>query len=277
MRLHVRHDTKFRFAAPVKGLIQSLRLNPRNHEGQHVVSWRIDVDADCRLKASEDAFGNRTHLFDCEGPIETLAIQVFGEVEIFDTSGILRESAERLPPELFLRDTRLTAADPTLRDFAETTAGADPEPLAKLHLVMDQIFSTFEMVSGATTGAPKVGDVVATRRGSAADLAHTFISAARHFGIPARCVAGYCLEHQSNGNAAEELTSAQSVALHVWAEAYVAGLGWIGFDPASGFCPRETHVRVAVGLDHLGTAPIRCARNHGCTETIGSRIVVSAA
>lgn len=272
MRLRVRHETSFRFATPVKSLIQALRLHPRNHEGQHVASWRIDIDADCRLKASEDAYGNHTHIFDCQGPIETLAIQVVGEVEIFDTAGILREAAERLPPELFLRDTRLTSADPTLRDFAEATAGSDPEPLGKLHLLMDCIHSTFEMVPGTTAGVAKIGDVVEARRGTAADLAHAFITATRHFGIPARCVGGYCLDRHGDGDHTEPLASAQAVSLHVWAEAHVPGLGWIAFDPASGFCPRDTHVRVAVGLDQLAIAPIRCARNHG---TVDSRIVVS--
>lgn len=276
MRLHVRHDTTFRFAAPVKGLIQALRLYPRNHEGQHVAAWRIDIDANCRLKASEDAFGNRLHIFDCEGPIETLAIQVVGEVEIFDTAGILREAAERLPPELFLRDTHLTSADPTLRDFAETAVGGESEALTKLHMLMDLMHATFELLPGASPGM-KVGEVVERQKGAPADLAHAFIAAARHFGIPARCVGGYCLDLQANGNHADGLASAQSVSLHVWAEAHIAGLGWIGFDPSCGFCPRDTHVRVAMGLDRLGAAPIRCARNNGCTEKVDSRIVVSTA
>ncbi len=98
MRIRVHHETRFRFDAPVKSLIQSLHLTPRNHEGQHVASWRIDIDVDCRLKPSEDAYGNLTHMFTCEGPVEAIAVSVSGEVETFDTAGVVRGSVERFPP-----------------------------------------------------------------------------------------------------------------------------------------------------------------------------------
>ena len=45
-------------------------------------------------------------------------------------------------------------------------------------------------------------------------------------------------------------------------------LGWVGFDPAHGFSATEAHVRVAVGLDYLGAAPIRGSRMGGGTETL---------
>ena len=32
------------------------------------------------------------------------------------------------------------------------------------------------------------------------------------------------------------------------------------FDPANGICPTDAHVRVAIGLDSLGAAPIRGMR-----------------
>ena len=37
-------------------------------------------------------------------------------------------------------------------------------------------------------------------------------------------------------------------------------LGWVGFDPANGISAGDAHVRVAVGLDYLGAAPIRGSR-----------------
>lgn len=277
MRLSVRHDTHFRYAAPNRGIIQSLRLHPRNHEGQHVAGWRIDVDADCRLKETEDAFGNWTHMFSFEGPLHRMHIQVSGQVEIFDTAGVLRETAERLPTELFLRETRLTSADKDLRSFAEETAGRHSDALSRLHVLLDHMFATFKVVSGGHADTPKLGDVVAARYGTAADLAHVFIAAARHLAIPARCVSGYCLERQGKDSDPSDLTSPQSLNLHVWAEAYVHGIGWIGFDPCCGFCPRDTHVRVSVGLDGLGSAPVRCARASGSGDTVDSKILITRA
>jgi transglutaminase-like putative cysteine protease len=40
----------------------------------------------------------------------------------------------------------------------------------------------------------------------------------------------------------------------------VPRLGWVGFDTANCVCPAEAHVRVAVGLDALGAAPVRGTR-----------------
>ena len=61
MRIRVSHETRYRYDAPISGVIQTLRLTPRNHDGQYVVHWRIDISEDCRLDTHEDAFGNLTH------------------------------------------------------------------------------------------------------------------------------------------------------------------------------------------------------------------------
>ncbi|WP_175690200.1 transglutaminase family protein [Burkholderia anthina] len=43
---------------------------------------------------------------------------------------------------------------------------------------------------------------------------------------------------------------------HAWAEAYVEGLGWVGFDPFMNRCPDERYVRIAVGLDYRDAQPV---------------------
>ena len=105
MRLTVRHHLGYGFRDPARNVTRILRLTPRSFEGQHVVSWQIDVDTDCVLKAGEDGFGNLTHTFTAKGPVERLGITVVGEIENFDAAGVVRGCAERLPVELFLRET----------------------------------------------------------------------------------------------------------------------------------------------------------------------------
>ena len=53
------------------------------------------------------------------------------------------------------------------------------------------------------------------------------------------------------------------------------GLGWVGFDPANGICPTEAHVRVSVGLDYLGAAPVRGARQGGSEERMSVAIEIN--
>ena len=69
----------------------------------------------------------------------------------------------------------------------------------------------------------------------------------------------------------------QQEAAHAWAEAYVGDLGWVGFDCANGLSPTPEHVRVAVGLDYLGAAPVRGSRAGGGAEIMDVKLTVSHA
>jgi transglutaminase-like putative cysteine protease len=64
---------------------------------------------------------------------------------------------------------------------------------------------------------------------------------------------------------------------HAWAEAKVPELGWVGFDAANGISAGEAHIRVAVGLDYLGAAPIRGSRYGGGSETLDVKLKVESA
>ena len=62
--------------------------------------------------------------------------------------------------------------------------------------------------------------------------------------------------------------TADSHAAHGWAELWVDDYGWIGFDAFEGQCPTESYVRVAIGLDHRGAAPVSGARVGGGDEAL---------
>ena len=64
---------------------------------------------------------------------------------------------------------------------------------------------------------------------------------------------------------------------HAWAEAYIENLGWVAFDPTHGMCATEAYVRVAVGLDYLGAAPVRGTRFGGGSETLKVAVHVDQA
>jgi transglutaminase-like putative cysteine protease len=269
MRLHVAHRSLYRYDPPAAGVIQVLRLTPRNHEGQYVVRWRIDVSADARLAAHEDAFGNIMHVFSADGPFDELSVEVDGEVETQSTQGIVRGTLELFAPSLFLRDTAMTTADPAIRDFAQSVRAAHGGvALAELHGLLDRLHADMALDAEAPPGAAqsaKAAEAFARKRGSARDLTHVFIGAAHSLGIPARYVSGYYRR--------EDDADAQRVG-HAWAEAFVPDLGWIAFDPAHGFCPTDAHVRVAIGLDALGAAAVRGTRYGAGAETLAVAIKV---
>ncbi|HEY6259525.1 MAG TPA: transglutaminase family protein [Xanthobacteraceae bacterium] len=269
MRLSISHKTTYIYAPPATRVIQVLRLTPRNHDGQYVVSWRIDVSSDCRLDQHEDAFGNITHSFAAEGPLGELTLMVEGEVETRDAQGVVRDAVERFPPSLFLRETVLTACNPDLAAFAATARrGAREDALTVLHRLLEHVCDVMEYDEDPTYEAITSAEAFARKRGRRADLAHVFVTAARSLGIPARYVGGYFCRDDG---------APTGDAGHAWAEAFVPDLGWIAFDPANGICATDAHARVAVGLDHLGAAPVRGMRYGGGTETLAVSIRIDQA
>ncbi len=260
MRIRVVHETAYTYEPPANGVIQVLRLTPRNHDGQYVLRWRIEVSEDCRLDHEEDAFGNITHTFTVTGPIDHLGIVVDGEVETQDQHGLVRGAVERFPPNLFLRDTPLAAPDEAIAAYAaEVRAGEKGDELALLHALLARVHEDMTYDLDPTHVATTASEAFALRRGVCQDLTHVFIAACRSLAVPARYISGYF--RRSDG-------VSDQAAGHAWAEAFVPTLGWVAFDPANGICATDAHVRVACGLDYLGAAPVRGSRYGGGAETL---------
>ena len=269
MRIRVSHTTRYCYDTPPASVTQILRLTPRNHDGQYVVVWRIELSEDCLLHKHEDAFGNITHSFTAEGHYNELSIAVDGEVETHDTNSVVRGAVERFSPNLFLRETALTQPDAAIIDLANSArriAGVETLPLLQTLTTVLKLEIIFD--SDPTHTATTAAEAFRLRRGVCQDLTHIFIAAARHLNIPTRYVGGHF--YRADGVTAQD-------AGHAWAESYVEHLGWVGFDPANGIGTTQTHVRLSVGLDYLGAAPVRGVRYGGGSETLKVAVHVDQA
>jgi transglutaminase-like putative cysteine protease len=265
MRLKIRHETHYGYGKPANSAVQILRLTPRSHDGQFVRRWRVEIDADCRLHRSDDAFGNITHTFTVDGPVKSMKIVAEGEVDTSDTGGFLIGTVERFPLGLWLRDTALTRVEPELRRYARQIAGGEGgDQLATLHALMARIHADIRFIIGETTAETTAIQAFRQKAGVCQDLAHVFIACARSLGIPARYAGGYYLRTDTHDQDAG----------HAWAEAHLDGLGWLGFDPANGVCTTNRYVRVSVGQDYLDAAPIRGARIGGDDEHLAVAVEV---
>jgi transglutaminase-like putative cysteine protease len=266
MRVRIAHDTVYRYDWPVKALVQAFRLTPRDHDGQHVLHWRIEPSVDGHLKPREDTFGNVVHMFSADHAVEEITIRVRGEVETSDPTGLVRGTLERVPDLLYLRETELTTPDPEIGRFAtQATGDVAADPLAAMHRLLEDLHREVAFDTAPTHVATTASEAFALRRGVCQDLTHIFVAASRHLGVPARYVSGYFL--RGDGVVEQD-------AGHAWAEAKVPELGWVGFDPANGISAGEAHVRVAIGLDYLGAAPIRGTRQGGGAEHLDVRLRV---
>jgi transglutaminase-like putative cysteine protease len=267
MRFAVRHEIAWAWGTPPRSVIEHLRIEPRNHEGQHVIAWRTDVEPSGRMRMAEDAFGNSFDSLTVEGALAALTVRADGEVETFDTAGIIRHAVERFPPDLFLRESALTGTDAALRAFADSIASKEGQMLGRAHALMDALHERLDHSACHEDKFAGAAKTLAAGQGQARDLAHVFIACARHLGIPARIAIGHLFSE----------TAEHTSCVHGWAEAYLDDFGWIGFDPMTGRCPEGAHIRVAIGIDAVDALPVRGAHHGGSGQKVTHRISVRTA
>jgi transglutaminase-like putative cysteine protease len=252
----ISHVTRYVLATPAHYSIQCLRLTPPSFDGQQVASWSIEMPHIDEAVRFRDSFGNMSHLVVIPEEQREIAIVARGTVETRDRSGFARGLIEVAPSWVYKRQTPRTAPDDGIRDLCQGVTADDP--IERMHRLMATVHEKVEYVVGVTRAHTSAAEALKDGRGVCQDHAHIFIAAARVMGLPARYVNGYFLTDSDE----------PAEAHHAWAEVWMKGLGWLGFDPANKVCPTDHYVRLACGLDSASAAPIRGTRRGGAEEVL---------
>jgi transglutaminase-like putative cysteine protease len=252
----ISHVTRYSLAAPANYSIQCLRLTPPSFDGQQVASWTIDTPHIDEAVRFRDCFGNMSHLVVNPDEQKEVSITARGTVETRDRAGFARGLIEVAPSWVYKRDTPRTMPDDGIRALSEEVTADDP--IDRMHRLMAAVHEKVAYVIGVTRAHTSAAEALKDGRGVCQDHAHIFIAAARVMGIPARYVNGYFLTESDE----------PAEAHHAWAEVWLKGLGWLGFDPANNLCPTDRYVRLACGLDAGSAAPVRGTRRGGAEEVL---------
>ena len=256
MRLAIRHTTRYQFSQPATRGLQRLRLRPKTTNGQTVIDWRMDYSG-AKLEAEyDDQHCNHTMLVSVLPGTDSVTIACEGLVETSDTSGIIGHHSGFMPLWGFANQTPLTTPGPRMLALAAQLAAQGGEPLDVLHALSRGVLGAVRYEIGHTDAETTAEAAMAAGRGVCQDHAHIFIGVARKLGIPARYVSGYLM---MNDRIDQE-------AGHGWAEAHVAGLGWVGFDVSNGISADARYVRIASGCDYREAAPVT-GISYGAGET----------
>ena len=261
--IEIEHRTRYAYDTTIDHVVQRLRLTPRSSPAQRVLDWEIEAPGMETAASYVDGFANTVHLAVAAQPLNNLEIVARGRVERRETHGVEGPDGTGVPSWVFLRTTPATMADAILLGFARRAEGDDV--VARLHRLMAMLHERVAYVPGATDAATSAREAFAASHGVCQDHAHIFIAMARGLGVPARYVTGY-LRMEEAGDA---------LAHHAWAEAHVPDLGWVSFDPANNVSAGHDYVRLAVGLDGPGAAPVKGARRGGGDERLDVAVQVA--
>jgi len=263
MRLSIRHVTTYRFDAPVNYGLQQLRKTPKSTHTQRVIGWSTTVVGGRTELTFDDHHNNRVDLVSFDRDATALTITSEGEVDIGESHGIVGPHLGPSPIWLYDRITPRTKTGPGVRALLRELP--DDAPLQRLHHLAALISDTVSYEVGASEPDWTAEDALAAGRGVCQDHAHVFLASAREMGLPARYVSGYLMLNER----------VEQDAMHAWAEAYLDGLGWVGFDLSNGISPDTRYVRVATGLDYADAAPVTGMRIGGPGETLAVEIEVA--
>ncbi len=249
MKLHIKHETRYDFDAPVPFGLQQLRKSPKSFRNQKILSWTTKVTGGQKELSFEDYHRNTVELISFKANTQSVSLTSEGVVEVEDTNGVLGRHAGSTPLWLFQRGTALTKSGKGVAELVRSLPDGDHLP--QLHALSEAIRTRVTYEIGCSRPDWSAEDAINAGCGVCQDHAHVFIAAARQMGLPARYVSGYLMMNET------ELQD----ATHAWAEVHLDGLGWVGFDVSNGISPDDRYVRVATGLDYTQAAPV-----------IGSRI-----
>ena len=263
MRLRVEHKTTYTYNAPVPYALQQVRLRPKSRPGQTIVDWDIEVKGGQLEVSFEDEHANSVDLVSFTPGQTEIEIICRGTVDVEDQAGVVGPQGGHVPLWLFKRSTALTKMGPQLEALV-AKAPRDGTPLDILHALSAHVLAHVPYSTEQVDSHLTAEDVLIAGHGVCQDHAHVFITAARAMGYPARYVSGYLMMDDR----------IEQDATHAWAEAHVAGLGWVGFDVSNGISPDSRYVRVATGLDYRGAAPISGMRFGAAGEAMSVALQV---
>jgi len=263
MKLHIRHETHYRYERPVKYSVQSLHLTPRPEPDQRALFWSIAAPG--RRFEQIDAYGNIAHLLTIEQPHREIKIVVQGIVETSDTES--RQDDGPLSPLAYLAPTALTAPNDELRAFTQNAMQHANGPQERAAALAEAVFRAVRYKPGASDVNDSAAVAFKSGEGVCQDHAHVYVACARASGMPARYVSGYLYTGDTT-----------DAASHAWVDVWLEERGaWIGIDVTHQGVAGAQHCRLAVGRDYLDAAPVRGVRRGGGHETLEVSVLVESA
>jgi transglutaminase-like putative cysteine protease len=280
VELEISHTTRYEFSQPVFLEPHAFRFQPRADGGQWPIDFELEIDpVPVGQSSSLDATGNIVNSAWFEGLHESLTITARSVVAMqrdnpFDylpdpSRSLLPvfygDEADALRPYLRREATPAGCVDEVAVFAARMRAASRGELMPLLGSLNQTMFERLTLIrrEEGETWAPM--HTWREKCGACRDLAWLFVDVCRAAGVAARFVSGY----------EDSVLGREAYDLHAWAEVYIPGGGWRGYDPARGLAVAQHHVAVAASATPRGAAPVMGTfRGSGVTSTIETDVRV---
>lgn len=263
MLYQIIHTTTYTYSQAIALEPHIVRLRPRSDGWQTLRNFTLDVSpVPVGQSQNTDLDGNTIiKLWFVPDVTDQLQIQVRSQVETHCTNPfnyLLEPWAGKLPIDYpasmrsqlqpYLSGCWSAAGiDPQAMQLAQEIYHAvDGKTVEFLTELNQRIYQTCKYTLRETGEALPPGVTWTEKSGSCRDLAVLFMEVCRASGLAARFVSGY---EAGDPNEPER-------HLHAWAEVYLPGAGWRGYDPTHGLAVADTHMALVASALPKSTAPI---------------------
>ncbi len=260
-RICIEHTTEYRFAAPVTLGEHRLLLRPREGHDIRIESSLLSIEPAYHIEWRREIYGNSLAVVRFLEPANRLLIAsnvvvqnyVDQPLEFAIAPNALRYPFEYDPVEqvdLLPYQTLVFPEDrPVLADWVKRFCRPDEglETNELLQRLNGAITAELGYAMREEPGVQSPASTLALGQGSCRDLATLFIEACRQCGLAARFVSGYLLS---------EAAVQDYGSTHAWAEVYLPGAGWRGYDSTSGRLTGPEHIAVAVNRRPDAVPPV---------------------
>lgn len=267
MRFKILHEIEYRYSSPVSLEPHAFYLKPRENRGQKLLSFDFSIDPAPRLRSDVvDFLGNDSIRAWFEGKTSSLSIRAESAVEL-DRPNPFDYLVDPLFAQLPVRYAS-SAVPKSVSDFsAAVAAQTGSSILLFLPELCRSIASSFEKLHRAEGEPWPSAKVLADKQGACRDLTVLFMDCCRAQGLATRFTSGY---FEGNPDTPEN-------ELHAWAEVYVEGGGWRGFDPTAGLAVAESHVAIASSSVPAQVSPVIGAFRGEAQSSLKTRVQIQRA
>ena len=250
-RYRILHRTYYNFPDNVSLQPHELRLRPREGHDLRIESSSLVIIPDASLRWQRDMENNSIAIASFSSPSRQLSIESEIIITQFNEAPLdflVADYAVDFPfayapdEQVVLLPYMVMALPESSSMLAELVAkvwqaGEPIQTIVLLQRIIVYIHHSLVYTIREETGVQTPRETLLKQSGSCRDFAFLFMEIARSLGLAARFVSGYL-------NA--EPSSTDFGATHAWAEIYLPGVGWKGFDPTSGLIVGPDHIAVAV-------------------------------